>query len=450
MATIFSRLRHGLLILVFTLLSYTAADAEFTSIYAFGDGVCTTTASPAPASLYSGGRFCDGPVWIEKLSEFQGIAYDPNKNISFFGHTSGQLLTTTSSFVAPADAATSLFIIWSADADFVDFMTANDPPYGNTGPWNILMQQSIADHTTAVNTLYSKGARLLIMPNAVDVSAVPEFNFFAAADRAFVLARVQEYNGLFTAALDDLEANLEGLIIIRPDTFTFFNDVEANPASFGMVNPVPENAAIIDTANPWEEGRNFIFWDPLHPTAKFQNELALFVNAMIPVPDTTPPVLTLPGDLVVAATGPQGAVVDFTVSALDEVDGPVPALALPSAGSTFPIGTTTVLVSATDDAGNVAEDSFMVTVVDMTRLLQDFAVTHSGGQFAISGRIHGGPPSGEATLQASTDLGKEDPWQVIATIPLDEAGNQLFGPLTDPEAAEQPRNFFRASISLSP
>jgi len=38
----------------------------------------------------------------------------------------------------------------------------------------------------------------------------------------------------------------------------------------------------------------------------------------------------------------------------------------PESGSTFPLGTTTVLVTATDSAGNTAEDTFTVTVRDTT------------------------------------------------------------------------------------
>jgi hypothetical protein len=456
MTKIFSILhRAAARMLLIAVLAWPSTSAEYSSIYVFGDGVCTTTDSPAPPTLYFGGRFCNGPVWIEKLSEQLGITYDASKNISFFGHTSGELVGTTTAFVQPEDAATSLFIIWSADADFVNFMGDNIPPYGDTTPWTNLINQAILDHKTAVTNLYNKGARIIIMPNAVDVSAVPEFNFFATADRNFVRARVIEFNNLFTTAINDLEAdpNLAGLTIIRPDTFTFFDNVQANPAALGMVNPVPDNAAILreDFSDPFIEGADFVFWDPFHPTAKFQNELAIFVNALLPVSDTVPPVLTLPGNIVTAATGPGGAIVSFTTAAVDAVDGPVGTTALPPSGSTFPVGTTTVNVSASDVAGNVANDSFTVTVVDMTSLLKNVSITPAGaGSPAISGSIQGGPPSGEVILQASTDLGISDPWRDLSTIQLDAGGNQAFGPIQDPQGAGLKRDFFRIKLPLSP
>ena len=82
--------------------------------------------------------------------------------------------------------------------------------------------------------------------------------------------------------------------------------------------------------------------------------------------DSTPPVLALPGNVVVEATGPSGAVVTFSASATDLVSGAVAVSFSPASGSTFPLGTTTVTASATDAAGNPATGSFTVTVRDTT------------------------------------------------------------------------------------
>jgi len=76
----------------------------------------------------------------------------------------------------------------------------------------------------------------------------------------------------------------------------------------------------------------------------------------------TGPVITTPGNLSVNATSGQGAVVNFTPSATDDVDGPVPVTCSPSSGTGFPIGTTTVTCSAVDAAGNPSVATFTVTV----------------------------------------------------------------------------------------
>ncbi len=84
----------------------------------------------------------------------------------------------------------------------------------------------------------------------------------------------------------------------------------------------------------------------------------------VTVSDTTAPVLTLPAPITAEATGPTGALVTYTASALDAVSGAVTPTCSPASGATFPLGTTTVSCSATDGATNVASGSFTVTVRD--------------------------------------------------------------------------------------
>jgi hypothetical protein len=88
----------------------------------------------------------------------------------------------------------------------------------------------------------------------------------------------------------------------------------------------------------------------------------------VTVVDTTPPVVTVPGNITVEATSPSGAVVTFSATATDIVDGSLTPSCTPhKSGDTFPFGTTTVTCSATDSHGNPATPkSFTVTVADRT------------------------------------------------------------------------------------
>lgn len=83
----------------------------------------------------------------------------------------------------------------------------------------------------------------------------------------------------------------------------------------------------------------------------------------VTVQDTTAPTLTLPAGITAFASSNSQAVVTYSASASDLVDGSVPVSCLPVSGSTFSLGTTTVNCSATDNAGNTANGSFNVTVV---------------------------------------------------------------------------------------
>jgi hypothetical protein len=100
-----------------------------------------------------------------------------------------------------------------------------------------------------------------------------------------------------------------------------------------------------------------------------------------PEDDTTPPVLTVPDDMVVEATSEQGTEVTYNVTAEDNVDGTatleedgttitqddvggnITITCEPPSGSEFPVGDTEVQCTATDEAGNVGgPETFTITV----------------------------------------------------------------------------------------
>src|SRR5215217_2242588 len=97
-----------------------------------------------------------------------------------------------------------------------------------------------------------------------------------------------------------------------------------------------------------------------------------YSNFTVTVQDTTPPMPTLPPPITAEATGPEGAKVNFTVSATDVVDGPVPVSCRIESGGqvqpgdTFQLRTTTVNCEATDSSNNIGYSNFTVTVQDTT------------------------------------------------------------------------------------
>ena len=86
----------------------------------------------------------------------------------------------------------------------------------------------------------------------------------------------------------------------------------------------------------------------------------------VTVADTTAPAVNVPANITKEATSAEGAAASFSASASDAVDGSVSTSCEPASGATFALGTTTVICSATDRAGNTGTDSFRVTVRDTT------------------------------------------------------------------------------------
>lgn len=74
----------------------------------------------------------------------------------------------------------------------------------------------------------------------------------------------------------------------------------------------------------------------------------------------------MPADLTREATSAAGAVVGFSATAVDLVDGTVGVSCAPASGNTFALGATTVGCSASDLSHNITNGSFQVTAVDTT------------------------------------------------------------------------------------
>lgn len=85
----------------------------------------------------------------------------------------------------------------------------------------------------------------------------------------------------------------------------------------------------------------------------------------VTVQDTTAPALSdMPTDITAEATAPFGANVAYTDPTATDAVGVTGRSCSPVSGSTFGFGTTTVSCSARDGAGNIASDTFTVTVQD--------------------------------------------------------------------------------------
>ena len=72
--------------------------------------------------------------------------------------------------------------------------------------------------------------------------------------------------------------------------------------------------------------------------------------------------ITAPTGIDVDATGPDGAIVTYTVTATDDTDPSPSVVCMPPSGSLFAIGDTTVECTATDASNNQATASFVVHV----------------------------------------------------------------------------------------
>jgi uncharacterized repeat protein (TIGR03803 family) len=176
----------------------------------------------------------------------------------------------------------------------------------------------------------------------------------------------------------------------QPVTVTFEAVSNGGPVNANPITPLPPGAAAaydVSTHATYTGNLTVCFsgylpgtvidishnGDPFAPvTVDANGQACITVTSLSPfvlklhVTDTTPPDLTLPGNITKEATGPNGSIVTFTATATDAVDGIRPITCAPPSGFLFGLGTTTVNCSAVDLSGNTANGSFMVTVHDST------------------------------------------------------------------------------------
>lgn len=153
-----------------------------------------------------------------------------------------------------------------------------------------------------------------------------------------------------------------------------------SPAGAVLTYTMPTATDIVDGARPVSashpSGSTFPFTapGPTVTTVTFSaSDLATPNNTAgasftVTVQDTTDPVLSgVSGNITVEATSPSGAVVTYPAAGASDIADAAPTIAYshPS-GSTFPIGTTIVTVTATDASNNVSSAQFTVTVNDTT------------------------------------------------------------------------------------
>lgn len=138
--------------------------------------------------------------------------------------------------------------------------------------------------------------------------------------------------------------------------------------------PVWRNAR--ERAAPGRVGRDGSWWQ--HRIHTEAHRAVRFGVDLTPPVDSTRPVLSLPTAMTVPTENPSGAIITYTASATNDMDGVVPVACTPKSGSVFDIGATIVECEASDVAGNTATGSFTVTVKDFV----------PGGTAVAAGREH--------------------------------------------------------------
>lgn len=146
-------------------------------------------------------------------------------------------------------------------------------------------------------------------------------------------------------------------------------DVPADALTYALADA--PNGAIIDSQSgvfTWNAAEPGVYTFTVKVSDNGTPALADAEQITVTVSDKTPPVINnAPSNQTIEATGANGAIAVWTTpTAIDSFDGVVKVDCSQVSGAVFPIGSTTVICSAADAAGNVSTHNFTIIVRDTT------------------------------------------------------------------------------------
>jgi thermolabile hemolysin len=245
----------------------------FDAIVAFGDSLTDTGNVPAEPYLHYQGRWSNGPLWIEYLSERLGFPYNPSNNLAHSGGTTGGALGETRKYVSAGDVSNTLFVVWAGGNDFLQqYQTF----WFNETGWSQLTTASVNNLSNAVVNLQAKGARSILVPNTVDLTTIPLLNKLPGFLRTYLQSKVKMFNNKLSKSLTALQATYPNVKIYKTDIYLGEKAILKNYKADGFKN---RNLAALTDLKLLDKsfngpGAKYVFWDPIHPTTKSHSYIA--------------------------------------------------------------------------------------------------------------------------------------------------------------------------------
>lgn len=278
--------------------------AKISKVVVFGDSVsdnqnvynATHWEVPSPHS-YLSGRFTNGKVWNEYLTDNLGV---PNYNWAVGGAAADDYYVipgVVSQVQSYRDYMVGARNYKPANTLFTMLIGANDLiNYGRT------VESIVANERSALQSLITSGAKNILVLNVPDLSKSPKMSaamgFKTQAERDALFANVNQLNTDVASVVATLKSQNPTVNIRLFDTRTLVDDMLNNPAAYGVTNTTQScldinddnslNYAQTQGIRPGcTNADTYLFWDLLHPTTKaaqiIANQVIPFVRANYPV-----------------------------------------------------------------------------------------------------------------------------------------------------------------------
>ena len=288
-----------------------ASAASYSALYAFGDSlsdagnVFVATGGAEPAPPYSGGRYSNGPIWVQDLATRLGLGPLTPSLLGGTDYSTGGARSGTTP-VHPANIA-------DLPAQFAQFAAAH--PIAPSGSLYTLaigaddlfaVLQSLNPATVAASTiaaavanidavvdgLATAGARNFIVMTVPDLGLTPAVTAFGPAASAFATTLTATFNAALVSSLDAV-ASADALDLRFLDAFALLDQEVADLAAFGFSDVTTpcwsedffgQNGTLC--ANSLSGQDAHLFRDSVHPTETGHALLADAAVRLVPEPSS--------------------------------------------------------------------------------------------------------------------------------------------------------------------
>lgn len=264
-------IKQGLLAVILAFLGFmvaltlsTQGSTPINQLYVFGDSLSdvgtvfrATGGMYPPHPTYYQGRYSNGRVWVEYLSDRLALSSSQTHNNAYGGATTSSdrnslvpgLLSQVKSFSQTHQKADSnaLYVLWAGANDYLQGVSSTNGPIENI--------------TEAIASLSQVGAKKILVANLPDLGQLPSTRNGSQAGSLSALT--QAHNQGLRRSLKVLIQQHPDLQIATLDANTLYREAITNPAKFGFTNVT---SACLVGSNACGNPNQFLFWDGIHPT----------------------------------------------------------------------------------------------------------------------------------------------------------------------------------------
>jgi phospholipase/lecithinase/hemolysin len=148
----------------------------------------------------------------------------------------------------------------------------------------VTISNAVLNITNAVATLYTNGAREVLVGNLPNLGQIPDLSGTGTFTN-YIDTKVQFFNGSLETAVTNLMLGCAGLRIYFMNANQEVTNVYYSPATYGFT--VVSIGALQDTNLTDKSfngpGADYLFWDPVHPTTKMHAMVGTLAYSLVGV-----------------------------------------------------------------------------------------------------------------------------------------------------------------------